>query len=191
MLDFGKIIIYTSNLRIIRASAPRPQTPPPRPQTPHPTSIFSLPRPRGRQGTRGAGPRDGEERQIFHTEPEVKGHCWILVPPVFGCGTDCCFCCFVMSLAMIFSPSAPRPGVPSLRWFRLHPLLSVSWQQVVHVGQPLPPLRQPAALPRLLPPRPGDLHLLLQPQPVGGATWCICNLPITAGPMAASGPEPG
>lgn len=70
-MDFGKIIIYTSNLRIIRAPLPGLQAPPP----------SSPPRPRER---RGGGARDDEERRSHHTETEVKGYCWVLGPPVFA-----------------------------------------------------------------------------------------------------------
>lgn len=168
-MDFGKIIIYTSNLRIIRAPPPRLQAPPP----------SSPPRPRERRGRRGGGARDDEERRSHHTETEVKGYCWVLVPPVFGCSAAAAAAA-VMShwdgcSSTLTPPPPPPPGVSSLCWFRLRPLLSVSWQQVVHVGQSLPPLRQPAALPGLLPPRPGGLHLLLlRPKPVGGAARCTC-----------------
>lgn len=81
VLDFGKIIIYTSNLRIIRAPPPRPQSPPARPQAPPHDSTSSPQRPRERRVRRGGGARDGEEMRSYHTEPEVKGHCWVLVPP--------------------------------------------------------------------------------------------------------------
>lgn len=103
MLDFGKIIIYTSNLRVIRAPPPRPQTTPPRhqtpslkPQAPPPPSTFSQPRPRERKGRKGGVARDGEERRSCHTESEVKGPCWVLVR-VWLWWWWCCCCRYVVS----------------------------------------------------------------------------------------------
>ncbi|XP_075873010.1 glutaredoxin domain-containing cysteine-rich protein 2 [Nelusetta ayraudi] len=84
VMDFGKIIIYTSNLRIIRAPPPRLQAPPP----------SSPPRPRERRGRRGGGARDDEERRSHHTETEVCHRC-------AGSGSAPCSQCHGSKLSML------------------------------------------------------------------------------------------
>lgn len=69
MLDFGKIIIYTSNLRIIRAPPRKPEEL--RHRSPSPADREGFPRARERGSRRRARARDGEEKRSSDAETKV------------------------------------------------------------------------------------------------------------------------
>lgn len=110
MLDFGKIIIYTSNLRIVRAPPRNPEAL--RHQTVPRVDFEGPPKARERPSRRRAkapSTRDGEEReerQTSHTETEVMVLSQIILRGVVGfLSPHFCF--------LIFSLCPPPPPHPS------------------------------------------------------------------------------
>lgn len=69
MLDFGKIIIYTSNLRIIKAPASTPEAPRHRPAPP--ANLQGSPKAKERGSRRRSRSKDGGEKQLSDMEKEV------------------------------------------------------------------------------------------------------------------------
>lgn len=69
MLDFGKIIIYTSNLRIIRAPPRKPEGL--RHRSPSPADREGFPRARERGSRRRARAKDEEEKRSSDAETKV------------------------------------------------------------------------------------------------------------------------
>lgn len=69
VLDFGKIIIYTSNLRIIKAPARTPEAPHRCPVSP--AGSQGSPRAKERGSRRRSRSKDGGEKQLSDMEKEV------------------------------------------------------------------------------------------------------------------------
>lgn len=69
VLDFGKIIIYTSNLRIIRTPLRKPEAL--RHRTMSPVDLEGCPKARERGSRRRTKAKDGEEKQSGDTETKV------------------------------------------------------------------------------------------------------------------------
>lgn len=69
VLDFGKIIIYTSNLRIIRAPPKKPEVL--RHHTVSPVDLEGYPKARERGSRRRSKAKDGEEKQSSDAETKV------------------------------------------------------------------------------------------------------------------------
>lgn len=112
MLDFGKIIIYTSNLRIIRAPPRKPEAS--RPHTAPPVDSEGYPKARERGSRRRAKApctqdrEEQEEKQISDTETKVMILDQIILSGMVEFLSPC-FCFLVFAL----SP-CPPPPFPSL-----------------------------------------------------------------------------
>uniref|UniRef100_H3DLI0 Glutaredoxin and cysteine rich domain containing 2 n=1 Tax=Tetraodon nigroviridis TaxID=99883 RepID=H3DLI0_TETNG len=75
VLDFGKIIIYTSNLRIIKAPARTPEAPPRRPVPPADLQGSPKAKERGSSRRRRSRSKDGGEKHLSGTAKETIVHC--------------------------------------------------------------------------------------------------------------------
>lgn len=110
MLDFGKIIIYTSNLRIIRAPPRKPEVV--RHLTVPPVDLEGYPKAKERGSRRRAKAlciQDGEEKeekQISDTENKVMILGQIILSGVVGFLSPCfCFFSLTMSFSVLITPS--------------------------------------------------------------------------------------
>lgn len=92
VLDFGKIIIYTSNLRIIKATARTPEVPRHRPVSP--ADLQGSPKAKETGSRRRSRSKDGGERQLGDMEKEVMS--LVLVSPTGAVETLC------LQLVLIF-----------------------------------------------------------------------------------------
>lgn len=79
VLDFGKIIIYTSNLHIIKAPARTPEMPRHRPVSPADLQGSPKAKDTGRRSRRRSRSKDGGERLLGDMEEEVMS--LLLVSP--------------------------------------------------------------------------------------------------------------
>lgn len=127
VLDFGKIIIYTSNLRIIRAPPRKPEAL--RHHTAPPVDSEGYPKARERGSRRRAKApctQDGEEeeeKQISDTEAKVMILDQIILSGVVEFLSPC-FCFLVSSLSPC--PSPPHPPLSFCAYVFSHPFFTLS-----------------------------------------------------------------